>query len=95
MSGHPRPDQCHDEQSDDREQRHRPHDARRQGLDPARATTLTITDSDDAATSSTGTWTASREPNITNPGTQAVELPGGILRFSPRHRLLPPADQAT
>ena len=35
--------------------------------------TLTITDSTDAATSSSGTWTAHEAPKITNPGSQAVE----------------------
>jgi type II secretory pathway pseudopilin PulG len=44
----------------------------------AYAVTLTITDSDSASAASTGTWTASREPKITNPGSQAAE-PGRTL----------------
>lgn len=44
----------------------------------AYALVLTITDSDSASAASTGTWTASREPKITNPGSQAAE-PGQTL----------------
>jgi type II secretory pathway pseudopilin PulG len=43
------------------------------GTSKVYAVTLTITDSDTAPASSTGTWTATNAPNITNPGSQAAE----------------------